>query len=39
MPYWDGKNEKGQTAASGLYIYLLKTGNYGSAKGQFYVFR
>lgn len=38
MPYWDGKNEKGEKVASGLYIYLVKTGNYGKGTGKFYVF-
>lgn len=25
---WDGRNENGQTVASGLYYYTLKTGEY-----------
>ncbi|MDQ7772047.1 MAG: S8 family serine peptidase [Elusimicrobiales bacterium] len=38
MPYWDGKTEGGKKAASGLYVYLAKTGNYGKGTGKFYVF-
>ena len=38
MPYWDGKNESGEKVASGLYIYLVKTGIYGKTTGKFYVF-
>jgi hypothetical protein len=34
---WDGKNKSGQKAASGLYIYLVKTANYSHATGKFYV--
>ncbi len=36
--YWDGKNESGEKVASGLYIYLVKTGNYGKGTGKFYIF-
>ena len=35
---WDGKNKSGQKAASGLYIYLAKTSNYGNGSGKFYIF-
>jgi hypothetical protein len=35
---WDGRNKGGAKAASGFYMYLLKTGNYGKATGKFYVF-
>ncbi len=38
MPYWDGKNDKGEKVASGLYIYLVKTANSGKGTGKFYVF-
>ncbi|MCG2725882.1 MAG: C10 family peptidase [Elusimicrobia bacterium] len=36
--YWDGTNGSGEKVASGLYIYLVKTGNYGKGSGKFYVF-
>jgi len=36
--YWDGKNENNEKVASGLYIYLVKTGNYGKGSGKVYVF-
>ena len=32
---WDGRNSSGDKAASGLYIYLAKTGNNGKATGKF----
>jgi M6 family metalloprotease-like protein len=32
---WDGKLSSGAKAASGLYIYLVKTGNHGTATGKF----
>lgn len=38
MPYWDGKNDKGEKVASGLYIYLVKTANSGKGAGKVYVF-
>jgi hypothetical protein len=33
---WDGRLESGAKAASGLYIYLVKTDNYGKGKGKFF---
>lgn len=33
---WDGRLESGSKAASGLYIYLFKTDNYGKSKGKFF---
>ena len=35
---WNGRQKSGAKAASGLYIYLAKTGNYGKATGKFYIF-
>ena len=35
---WDGKSKSGQKTASGLYLYLAKTTNYGSGTGKFYIF-
>ncbi len=35
---WDGKNESGQWAASGVYLFLVKTGR-GKAKGKFALIR
>jgi len=35
---WDGKNEAGQWAASGVYLFLVKTGK-GKAKGKFALIR
>ncbi|MBI4801848.1 MAG: M6 family metalloprotease domain-containing protein [Elusimicrobia bacterium] len=35
---WDGKNKSGGRAASGLYIYVVRTANYGKASGKFYIF-
>jgi len=35
---WDGRNKGGSRAASGLYIYVVRTANYGKASGNFYVF-
>ena len=34
---WNGKNKSGLKAASGLYLYLVKTANYGTATGKVYV--
>jgi len=34
---WDGTQDKGAKAASGLYIYLVKTKNYGKATGKVYI--
>lgn len=34
---WDGAQEGGAKAASGLYLYLVKTSNYGKATGKFFV--
>ncbi|OGR41883.1 MAG: hypothetical protein A2X35_11270 [Elusimicrobia bacterium GWA2_61_42] len=33
---WDGRLPNGAKAASGLYIYLVKTDNYGKGKGKFF---
>jgi len=30
--YWDGKDEKGQTVASGIYFYVLKAGEFSGIK-------
>ncbi len=30
--YWDGKNESGETAASGIYFYKLKAGDYSATR-------
>jgi hypothetical protein len=35
---WNGREKGGAKAASGLYLYLVKTENYGKATGKFYVF-
>ncbi len=34
---WDGKLKNGARAASGLYIYFIKTDNYGKARGKFFI--
>lgn len=34
---WDGKLKGGARAASGLYIYLVKTSNYGKGRGKFFI--
>lgn len=34
---WDGRLSNGAKAASGLYIYLVKTGNYGKGKGKVFI--
>jgi hypothetical protein len=34
---WDGRNARNSKAASGLYIYYVRTDNYGTAKGKFFV--
>lgn len=34
---WDGKDARGAKAASGLYLYLVRTDNYGKAKGKFFI--
>jgi len=34
---WDGKTEKGAQAATGLYLYLVKTEANGKARGKFYI--
>lgn len=34
---WDGRLKDGAKAASGLYIYLLKTLNYGKGTGKFFI--
>ena len=33
---WDGLNKSGAKAASGIYMYLVKTANYSSDTGKFY---
>lgn len=33
---WDGKTKNGSMAASGIYLYLIKTSNYGKSKGKFF---
>ena len=35
---WNGKNTGGAKVASGLYLYLVKTGNYKNTAGKVYVF-
>ena len=35
---WDGRDKSGAKAASGLYLYLAKTANYGKGSGKFYIF-
>ncbi len=35
--HWDGKLKGGAKAASGLYIYLVKTTNYGKGRGKFFI--
>ncbi|HCC48370.1 MAG TPA: hypothetical protein DEQ38_09700 [Elusimicrobia bacterium] len=34
---WDGRQKGGARAASGLYIYLFKTANYGKGSGKFFI--
>lgn len=34
---WDGTQDKGAKAASGLYLYLVKTKNYGKVTGKVYI--
>lgn len=34
---WDGRDSKGAKAASGLYIYLVKTSNYGKGTGKVFI--
>ncbi len=34
---WNGRLAGGEKAASGIYIYLVKTSNYGKASGKFYL--
>jgi immune inhibitor A len=34
---WDGRLKNGGRAASGLYMYLVKTANYGKGKGKFFL--
>ena len=33
---WDGRTKNGSMAASGVYIYLIKTSTHGKARGKFY---
>ncbi len=35
--HWDGKTKGGAKAASGLYIYLVRTSNYGKGSGKFFI--
>ncbi len=30
--YWDGRNERGETVASGIYIYQFRAGNYAASR-------
>ncbi|MDA8132683.1 MAG: hypothetical protein M0011_14360, partial [Elusimicrobia bacterium] len=34
---WDGRDSSGAKAASGLYIYLVRTSNYGKATGKVFI--
>jgi len=34
---WDGRLKGGARAASGLYLYLVKTSNYGKGSGKFFI--
>jgi hypothetical protein len=34
---WDGKQKGGAKAASGLYLFLVKTANYGKGTGKFFI--
>ena len=34
---WNGRLSGGSKAASGLYIYLVRTDNYGRGKGKFFI--
>lgn len=34
---WDGRNSSGAKAASGLYLYVVKTDNHGKATGKFVI--
>lgn len=34
---WDGRDSKGRKAASGIYIYLVKTSNYGKGRGKVFL--
>ena len=35
--HWDGKVKGGAKAASGLYMYLVRTANYGKGSGKFFI--
>jgi hypothetical protein len=35
--HWDGKTKGGAKAASGLYMYLVRTSNYGKGSGKFFI--
>ena len=30
--YWDGRNERGETVASGIYIYQFRAGDYAASR-------
>ena len=30
--YWDGRNERGETIASGMYIYQFRAGDYAASR-------
>ena len=34
---WDGRLKNGSRAATGLYLYLVRTANYGKGKGKFFL--
>lgn len=34
---WDGKTKNGSKAATGMYIYLIKTASHGSSRGKLYI--
>ncbi|MCG2725257.1 MAG: lectin like domain-containing protein [Elusimicrobia bacterium] len=34
---WNGRNKSGKKAASGLYVYIIKTAEYGTSSGKFVI--